>query len=134
LETTPASHPRLVGLAAIGVWVAHEAMKPAVLNPSSMSPGSSVQGVYNISVDFTLNGRVLHAQVQGDDVQFSARVDGDHAVVARALVHLKQDGPAQHVLIGVARDAPDAVIIVTPESATLIEGGVTRTYPFPTDR
>jgi 3-methylcrotonyl-CoA carboxylase alpha subunit len=125
--------PRLAGLAAIGVQVVRELEAGQVPAPFGTVDGWRLNGPPAISVLFGLEDGPLRADLQCDDTQISARVNGDHAVVARRNIHALQTTAGWTLLIGHTGSSQNdiaATIMVDAIGAQLIENGEVWRYPF----
>jgi 3-methylcrotonyl-CoA carboxylase alpha subunit len=133
LTKAPATTPRLAGLAAIGVQVVRELEAGQVPKPFGTVDGWRLNGPPSISVLFGLEDGPLRAELQCDDTQLSARVNGDHAVVARRNIHALQSPAGWTLLFGHAALGQNdiaATLLVDPTGAQLIENGEVWRYPF----
>jgi 3-methylcrotonyl-CoA carboxylase alpha subunit len=126
----PLEHPRLAGLAAIGVQLAREDLAKTNPLPFSSADGWRLNAEPSIVVRFGLPSGVLTARVESDSFQMSARISGDHAVVGRHLVQVERQGDRHHILLGNASPSTQAVVIVDVVGAHVIENGEVWAYPF----
>jgi 3-methylcrotonyl-CoA carboxylase alpha subunit len=124
-----ATNPRLAGLAAIGVQIAREAKATLAATPFANADGWRLNSASALIVRFGLEDGPLTISLQSDAVQLSARVSGDHAVVARHLVGVGQTPTGFKVQIGDGRHS-GVVVFVDDLGATLVEAGEVWTYPF----
>jgi 3-methylcrotonyl-CoA carboxylase alpha subunit len=136
LVKAPAHSARLAGLAAIGVQIVRELS--AAPTPFGAADGWRLNAAPALVVRFGLETGLLTAYLQSDETQLSARVAGDHAVVARRAVHEIQTQAGWTLLLANPSTAGSnrendiaATLMVDDLGATLIEAGEVWTYPFP---
>ncbi len=133
---------RRIGLAAIGVQVTRELEVSDNPSPFSLSDGWRLNAVPSLAVHFDGEAGTLSVNISSDVVQINAGISGDHAVVARNLLHAFGQEGAWTVLVahsssssGTARlvhqgDDCAATLFVDTSGATLIEDGEVWRYPF----
>ncbi|MEN9874863.1 MAG: hypothetical protein RL186_1760, partial [Pseudomonadota bacterium] len=94
LRKPDARDARLVGLAAIAVQLVREEAAKDHNSPFATADGWRLNGAPSLGVAFELEGARVEAVIFADGRQVSARVDGNHAIVARGDVTLarKPDG------------------------------------------
>jgi 3-methylcrotonyl-CoA carboxylase alpha subunit len=133
----PAETPRLAGLAAIGVQIARESQAALTSKPFNTPDGWRLNGAPSLNVRFGLEGGPLHAALQSDETQLSARVDGDHAVVARRAIQSIKTAAGWTIKIGnTSKHAGNkahetAVNILVDEAGAIVaEAGEVWQYPF----
>jgi 3-methylcrotonyl-CoA carboxylase alpha subunit len=129
LVKAPATSARLAGLAAIGVQIAREAIATANGAVFSTADGWRMNAKPILLARFGLETGPLVATLESDSVQLSARVDGDHAVVARRDFVCVAIPNGHRIEIG-ERGRGKVTIYVDTLGATLIEAGEVWSYPF----
>ena len=129
---------RRLGLAAIAVQVARELEIPEGSSPFDIPDGWRLNAPAHLSVAFALEDKRLAVELQSDDIQISAGYHGDHAVVARRLIHAY--GKAKDWTILIAESAGPkadsrgdiaATLFVDGAGASLVERGEVWRYDFP---
>jgi 3-methylcrotonyl-CoA carboxylase alpha subunit len=133
LTKLPATTPRLAGLAAIGVQIVREREAGQTPKPFNAADGWRLNSAPMLTARFGLETGVLFAQIQSDETQLSARVSGDHAVVARKSVHAARSGNGwtlQLENIGARSTTIAATILVDGSGAHVIEDGEVWQFPF----
>jgi 3-methylcrotonyl-CoA carboxylase alpha subunit len=130
LEKPPADAARLAGLAAIGVQLAREHKAQAARSPFAAADGWRMNAGPVLTVRFDLETGPLMAAIEADTVQLSARVGGDHAVVARRTASCTARARDYMIQIGPS-GRNQVTIFVTEAGATLVEAGEVWSYPFP---
>jgi 3-methylcrotonyl-CoA carboxylase alpha subunit len=121
--------PRLAGLAAIGVQLAREAATKGHVTGFGGADGWRLNAKPALHVRFGLDDGPLRADLESDTVQLSARVNGDHAVVARRTARCAAHEGGHVVTIGDS-NAGGATIFVDAQGAILVERGEVWVYPF----
>jgi 3-methylcrotonyl-CoA carboxylase alpha subunit len=119
--------PRLTGLAAICVQLAREAM--GGMAGFGGADGWRLNAKPALNVRFGLEIGPLRADIESDAVQVSARVNGDHAVVARRTARCSTHDNGHIVTVGEPNHG-GATVFVDTHGATLIERGEVWVYPF----
>jgi 3-methylcrotonyl-CoA carboxylase alpha subunit len=126
---------RLIGLAAICVQVGRELSVPQNSSPFATVDGWRMNSTTALSVLFHLEGQTCQVNLRSDAVQLSAGFGGDHAVLARDLIHAHQTESGWTFLIGQGSSEGEendiaATVFVDEDGAILVERGEVWTYPF----
>ena len=138
LLKAPATTARLAGLAAIGVQIVRELEVEKSNDPFKMADGWRLNALPTLTVRFGLEDGDLAVRLQSDATQLSARVLGDHAVVARKSIvpvryatgwKLFHFDPPKRDDDG--RELASTIVFVEAGGATLVEYGEVWNYPFP---
>jgi 3-methylcrotonyl-CoA carboxylase alpha subunit len=129
LTKAPATSARLAGLAAIGVQVVREATAARKGQAFAAADGWRMNAKPSLCVRFGLETGILPITLESDQVQLSARVDGDHAIVARRDIGCSATPTGDRVDIG-DRGRGHVIVFVDDKGATLIEAGEVWSYPF----
>ncbi len=122
--------PRLAGLAAIGVQIARECQAGSAPSAFQAVDGWRLNAKPRLSVQFVGDDGTIKADVESDDVQLSARVDGDHAVVSRRGFETLRTTNGWQIRFGTKSDM-STTVFVDPDGAALIEAGEVWNYVFP---
>jgi 3-methylcrotonyl-CoA carboxylase alpha subunit len=136
LTKAPVEGARLAGLAAIGVQVARELDAKATATPFGAVDGWRLNSKPALIVRFGLECGPLTISLQSDEVQLSARVDGDHAVVARRSITPSKTPNGHTLVVSERADGEDGntsgqvTLFVDKMGATLVEAGEVWAYPF----
>jgi acetyl/propionyl-CoA carboxylase alpha subunit len=136
-NAAPAALPPLrCALAAhksCGVQIVRELEAGQVPKPFATVDGWRLNSAPLLTVRFGLETGNLQADLQSDDTQISARVSGDHAVVARRSIHAIETIAGWTLLIAHAGETQNditATIFVNSAGAQVVEAGEVWNYPF----
>jgi 3-methylcrotonyl-CoA carboxylase alpha subunit len=116
------------------VQVGRELSVPQNSSPFATVDGWRLNSAPALSVLFHLEGQTCQVNLRSDARQLSAGFGGDHAVLARDLIHAHQTEIGWTFLIGQGsadRGENDiAATVFVDEGAILVERGEVWTYPF----
>jgi 3-methylcrotonyl-CoA carboxylase alpha subunit len=129
LAKAPLKTARLAGLAAIGVQISRELDAGQFPLPFHDADGWRLNAKPSLHARFVGEGGLIHCDIESDETQLSARVEGDHAVVSRAEISTIRQKACWQINFG-PDDKLRTIVFVDELGATVVENGEVWNYAF----